>query len=290
MKDKLIVKTQTVVTDHKTALDYVRQGIDLYKGALFSSGFEFPGRHSRWDIGFLNPSLEFILRGDSFVIKSLTEKGSFLLRHLKAKLENHPHGTLCAKDGNSICFEITRTQDFFSEETRSRQPSVFTVLRSILEMFQLEDASNSYFGLFGAFGYDLIRQFEEIESRLPRTAEDKDLHLYLPLTVTVVDRMKEVGFEYNFEVSDKQGSTRDLSSDSKIYPLPAPAGDTSITCDHKPGEFAEKVRKVIKSTAAGDYFEVILSQSFSTRFDHKPSDFFARLSQVTPSPDMFIIN
>ena len=57
-----------------------------------------------------------------------------------------------------------------------------------------------------------------------------------------------------------------------------------------PVEFAKKVSKVIQGTERGDYFEVILSQSFSIPFSGKPRDLFEKISAINPSPYMFLIN
>jgi hypothetical protein len=48
----------------------------------------------------------------------------------------------------------------FAEEERSRQPSIFSVLRALVALFQHPD--EPYLGLYGAFGYDLA--FRSIRS------------------------------------------------------------------------------------------------------------------------------
>ena len=62
-----------------SALEPIYAGLNTAKGGLLSSGFDYPGRHSRWDIGFINPALEFIASGRSFSITALNEQGSLLL-------------------------------------------------------------------------------------------------------------------------------------------------------------------------------------------------------------------
>ena len=54
----------------------------------------------------------------------------------------------------------------FAEEERSRQPSVFSVLRAVSDLFSAPD--DRTLGLYGAFGYDLAFQFEAIRRRLER--------------------------------------------------------------------------------------------------------------------------
>ena len=54
----------------------------------------------------------------------------------------------------------------FAEEERSKQPSVFSVLRALIQEFGTE--KDNRLGLVGAFGYDLLFQFDPIELKLPR--------------------------------------------------------------------------------------------------------------------------
>ena len=39
-------------------LETVLEALNARRGALFASGYEYPGRYSRWDIGFVDPPLE----------------------------------------------------------------------------------------------------------------------------------------------------------------------------------------------------------------------------------------
>ncbi|MCB1512674.1 MAG: anthranilate synthase component I, partial [Hyphomicrobiaceae bacterium] len=72
--------------------------------------------------------------------------------------------------------------------------------------------------------------------------------------------------------------------------LAAAKGSSEIESDHQPGEFAAKVEEVIKGTERGDYFEVVLSQRFSTSFHGSPTSLFKRLAAINPSPYMFLLN
>jgi len=42
--------------------------LDTRRGVLFSSSFEFPGRYTRWDMGFVDPPLVFTARGRRFAV------------------------------------------------------------------------------------------------------------------------------------------------------------------------------------------------------------------------------
>jgi len=53
---------------------------------LFSSSFEFPGRYTRWDMGFVDPPLVFTARGRRFSIEALNERGRILFRPVAERL------------------------------------------------------------------------------------------------------------------------------------------------------------------------------------------------------------
>ena len=98
----------------------------------------------------------------------------------------------------------------FPEEERSKQPSAFSILRALIEEFRGEE--DSRLGLVGAFGYDLLFQFEPIEKKLPR-AGHKDLHLFLCDDIWFMDRKKEQVERYQYEFEREGASTRGLARD-----------------------------------------------------------------------------
>lgn len=283
------------VVDFDLALDPIFDNIDSHKGAIFSSGFDYPGRHSRWDIGFIDPALEFTAKGSEFCISALNEQGCALLETLEAPLKcvNQLDHLVVAAD--RIVGTISRPTEFFAEEDRSRQPSIFSVLRALQRHFAADAPSCKHFGFYGAFGYDLLFQFEDIQLRLNRDAKDKDCHLYLPLSLRIVDRKKERAVELCFDISTPKGPTSELDAAGTSNPVVIDQGHATgvhqqTTCDHAPGEFARKVAQVIDGTKRGDYFEVVLSQTFSTSFEEPPTALFKRLARINPSPYLFLIN
>ena len=73
------------------ALDQALGRIDGHRGAIFASGYEYPGRYSRWDIGFVDPPIELVARQRAFVLRALNGRGQLLLQIFRAGLEGHPH-------------------------------------------------------------------------------------------------------------------------------------------------------------------------------------------------------
>ena len=59
---------------------------------------------------------------------------------------------------------VAPATQWFPEELRSKQPSVFSVLRALIELFRAAD--DEHLGFYGAFGYELAFQFEPVKPRL----------------------------------------------------------------------------------------------------------------------------
>ncbi len=282
----VVVKAKELEADN--ALGGIIEKADTRKAGVFSSGFEYPGRHSRWDIAFVDPVVEFISKNKTFCLNALNQQGEGILKLLFPTLEKHEHIDKIEIKETSINGELKSPQGFFSEESRSRQASIFSIFRAINNVLGIKDFS--HFGFYGSFGYDLVHQFETLEIKLKREADQADCRLFLPLEILVIDRKLEEATQYNISLDTPLGNTDKLESGGKDYSLALGEGSDKIETDNKPGEFANKVKKVIEGTKKGDYFEVVLSQSFSTKFESKPSDLFNRLTEINPSPYMFLLN
>src|SRR3954470_11251064 len=94
--------------------------------------------------------------------------------------------------------------EIFSEEERSKQPSVFSILRELIHEFRNEQDSTLAF--VGAFGFDLLFQFDPIELKLPR-GHRKDLHLFLCDKMYLMDRKKETIERVDYEFSKGELTT-----------------------------------------------------------------------------------
>lgn len=272
----------------KTALNNVLGAIDNHRGAIFASGYDYPGRYSRWDVGFVNPPIEFVSYGRKFCLRALNERGRILLRIF------HPFliGSSCIID------EVTQTDDTlngqvapmsetFSEEERLRQPTIFSVLRMLVQA--LSSRKDTNLGFYGAFGYDLVFQVEPIALRHCRPENRPDLHLFLPDEMVVTDHRLEQSYLYHYDFEFKGYDTGGLFRSGEEVSFCSGASSQKI-CDHKNGEYEEKVRKIIKGSRTGDFFEVLLSQVFSSGYAGTPREIFERVRLINPSPYEFLIN
>ena len=260
--------------------------LDAHRGAIFASGYEYPGRYSRWDIGFADPPVEIVACGREFTLRALNERGQQIVQIFRLGLEKHQHLISLESDGNEVRGRIMPMPDYFPEEERSKQPTIFSVLRALVR--QMRSDRDEHMGLYGAMGYDLVFQFEPIELRHERY-ERPDLHLFLPDELIIVDHRKEQATICRYDFSCNGFSTVDLPRKGEELPFMR-GTPTPVESDHAAGEYADKVRQVIAGTERGDFFEVVPSQVFSAGFPGTPRDLFEAIRRVNPSPYEFLIN
>jgi anthranilate synthase len=269
--------------------DALARTLDRRRGVLLSSSFEFPGRYTRWDTGFADPPLALEARGRAFSIRGLNGRGEVLVKIVAERL--HGLDTIATLEARNACIDgiVREPTGRFAEEARSRQPSVFSILRAIAELFGA--AEDDHLGFYGAFGYDLVFQFEPMELSLPREADQRDLVLYLPDELLVVDHMRQVAkrcrYDFTAGTHSTKGVPREGTDDPYTTELTSKAPAQS---DHAPGEYAAMVERARKAFARGDLFEVVLGQLLSAPCRDQPSEIFERLKKANPAPYGALMN
>jgi anthranilate synthase len=273
--------------DAEQALAQLTRSLDQRRGLLLASSYEYPGRYQRHDYGFVDPPLSFEARGRTFQLIAHNARGELLLSACARAL------AACAELGELVCSvtrvsgEVPQATGAFSEEERTRTPCVFSALRALRALFASPE--DSRLGFYGAFGYDLIFQFEALALHKPRSAATRDLVLYLPDEILILDHARREARvqRYDFEVAGV--STQGLARQSAAAPYTA-AGDVAPCRDHEPGEFARAVSRARQAFACGDLFEVTPSQVFTQRCPALPSRVFQRLREQNPAPYGFLAN
>jgi anthranilate synthase len=189
-------------------------------------------------------------------------------------------------DGEHLQGKLKPLPPLFPEEERSKQPSVFSILRALIEEFR--NAKDSTLGLVGAFGYDLLFQFDPIELRLPRDGR-KDLHLFLCDDICFMDRKKEQIERVQYDFSSGDLTTEGIPREAaEISPTPH-VTPGEIVSDHTPEEYMANVEVVREGMRLGNYYEVVLRQTFSTPFSGSAADLFRRVQTASPSPYEFLL-
>lgn len=146
-------------------------------------------------------------------------------------------------------------------------------------------------GLYGAFGYDLTFQFEPITLTKGRPETQRDVVLYLPDHILVVDQDKRAAWRLHYDFSFGGQSTTGLPRTGQESPYkPMKEGQLKSDRDSPKGEYAKRVEQAKKEFKVGNLFEVVLSQTFFKECVLKPSEVFTRLRTTNPSPYGFLIN
>ena len=275
------------VTPYAGAIETYIDGLNSRRGAVFSSNYEYPGRYTRWDTAIIDPPVAISAIGRAMRIEALNSRGEAMLPAILRVVEKLDDVTIGENSARLIALQVAEPGRLFSEEERSRVPSVFTVLRAITALFKTDNDAN--LGLYGAFGYDLAFQFDPVELKLERTRAQRDLVLFLPDEILVVDHYTAQAWHDRYDYATAGVSTEGLPRDSESTPF-STADSIPPRGDHAPGEYAKLVEKAKQSFKRGDLFEVVPGQMFFERCETTPSEICRKLKSINPSPYSFFIN
>jgi anthranilate synthase len=273
---------------HRTrAIEELIDRLDRQRGVLLSSNYDYPGRYTRWDLGFSNAPVLLYSRGRTLTVRALNARGNILLPIVRKAAESSSAVAKSVDEAEGFRLELVPSGGRVPEEQRSKQPSVFSVLRSIIEVFRSPD--DIHLGLYGAFGYDLAFQFEPIELKRERSPRQRDMVLYLPDELVVVDHRKERAMRYSYDFDIGGTSTRGLPRDGAEVAY-TPAASVTAGSDHEPSEYAANVEEARAAFKRGDLFECVLSQTFRAPCQSAPSTIFRRLRERNPAPYALFLN
>lgn len=276
-------------------LDHLVDGLDKNKGLYMASDTDYPGRYSRWDIGFDRPPLEILGHTDKTVFRALNARGARILDLLQSFFErlSDPAFTTARNDRTEITCTILKTDKIFSEEERSRQPSPLSPLR----LFMREaETSDNFGGFYGAFAYDLLFCFNPIPLKHTRDENHVLFHLYLPDRIYLLDRRKETLIRRTFDFADAGKDTTDLPHDNDppkakaaADAVPPPPKQPEIGSNMTDEAYADMVSRAKEHIRKGDVFEVVLSRIFDAPCTEKPSTLFRNIRKINPSPYEFLM-
>ncbi len=285
-------------------LDEITRQVQFRPGGVLSSGMEYPGRYSRWHLAYIDPPIDIVARGRTVTARALNDRGLVLLPVIAAALARVGDASVpdVSRGDRDTRVTVADTAEVFTEEERSKRPTVFSALREIIAAFRPApdsdpgDGPDTHLGLYGAFGYDLAFQFEPVRQRLPRDGSVRDLVLHLPDQIWVVDRKRETATRFSYDFQTPAGSTDGLSrpggrgvpagGSTPEEPVPALIGRPA---DPVPGTYAKVVGQAREKFARGDLFEVVPSQTFYAACP-APAVFFERLRRRNPAPYEFFLN
>jgi len=163
--------------------------------------------------------------------------------------------------------------------------------------------------LVGFFAYETIGLVEERVPRAPGAGlELPDMIFVRPTTILVFDRLADELFliapiwpdagapidrvidaaqdrldSIAARLASQSAQTQRATTDAEPDAIVRNAATT-------PERFAEMVRTAKDYIAAGDIFQVVLSQRFSTPFDLPPFDLYRALRRINPSPFLYFLD
>ena len=244
--------TRTATPFDPGELGRVAAIVDERRGGVMSSGMEYPGRYSRWHMAYADPCLEITAAGRRITAQALNDRGRVLLPVIHAAM---------ARVGDAVgsgTVLVPEPDRDYTEEERSRRPTVFSALREIAAAF---GSGDPHLGLYGAFGYDLAFQFEPVRLRRERPAGQRDLVLHLPDEIWVLDRKREeaVRYAYEFEVNGQSTAglerltarTGPQDEPRPVRPkdLPPPPGAGALCAGRRGGAGAVRLRRPVRGGA-----------------------------------------
>jgi anthranilate synthase component 1 len=162
-------------------------------------------------------------------------------------------------------------------------------------------------GIFGYLGYDMVRLMEELSAANPDPIGLPDAVLVRPTIVIVFDAVKDT-ITVVTPVRPEKGltaksalarATERLSGvvDALEQPLdhsapPRDSGSLTVlpTSNTTPAEYERMVRIAKEYIAAGDIFQVVLSQRFEAPFELPPFSLYRALRRVNPSPYLYFLD
>ncbi len=165
--------------------------------------------------------------------------------------------------------------------------------------------------LFGTWGYELIRWIEPtVPVHPPGEGDPPDGCWMLADNLLVFDQVKRqitaIAYADLTEGADpgtawERASARIAALEARMH-APLPAGVTPLdwhdeptsdlrTCSNRSrDDFEAAVRQGREAIAAGDVFQLVLSQRLEARIERDPFDLYRSLRMVNPSPYMAFFN
>jgi anthranilate synthase len=269
----------------KGAMNELAAQLDAQLGGLFECSYAQATRYKERSVGFSSPVMRLVGRQDSSSLELLKSSGAalfaFLCDHVVTVLG--PKYDARMTPGALTVYPPTNHERLKREEDRSRVPSTLDLLRVIGDAFAAGDDDS--LGLYGAFAYDAVLQFEPSLTRsLSRPLKHRDFVLYLPdrLLISYPGLDATVATTYSFTPPAGSGTV----CQSSIFP--AEEGVRISASDEKSVPLRPSFHTGVKAAQAafsrGDLFEVVLSQVYERTFDGKASTAYAQLSSSNVAP------
>jgi anthranilate synthase component 1 len=161
-------------------------------------------------------------------------------------------------------------------------------------------------GVFGYLGYDMVRQMEELGPTNPDPLGFPDAVLIRPTAIVVFDAVKdEITIVSPVRPLKGQSATQaharaidrltaivdalDTPLDKSAEPIEVDL-DVPVVSNTPRERYLDMVRRAKDYIAAGDIFQVVLSQRFEAPFTLPPFALYRALRRTNPSPFLYFLD
>src|SRR5580692_9069428 len=103
---------------YRRGLKHLLRDLDRRRGVYFSSGYEYPGRYSRWDFGSICPPFEIVSYDRRVEFRALNERGRRIVEILHPVLTEHPHWESFEASNGAMEGRLKPLPALFPEEER----------------------------------------------------------------------------------------------------------------------------------------------------------------------------
>src|SRR4051794_27628169 len=194
---------------------------------------------------------------------------------------------------------------------RKREPRHGDVLRLLAELMAehkpvrgISELPPFTGGAVGFVAYDFVRRLERIPNTAKNDLHTPDLCLMFFDRVLAFDHVKQqIQLIASADIRDPkkakselQRAERDIASIERKLGGAVPSGHarrssakTKVEAVTSKQDFLKSVRRAKEYIAAGDVFQVVLSQRWDLQIKSEPFDVYRALRRVNPSPYMFYL-
>ena len=260
-------------------------------GVLYES-IDISPVYGRYSLAAVDAPLIVEGKDDTFTIRTLNPWGKAMLDRIE------PQDLSCSRDlrrtSNALSGSVPCERRPVAEDERLQLNNISQVIRQLLHAFRCEDR---FLGLYGAFAYDFVRLFEPLPGT-PPAIPTQDFRLFFPDILLSYDHMRERAFLYLYDFGDADRPAQDviherladIETELPDARLPRVRVPHKLQSDTGKEAFMAAEEDAREQMRLGEFFEVVLSHSFTGTYYHHPLDLYERFREINPSPYQFYVN
>ncbi len=159
--------------------------------------------------------------------------------------------------------------------------------------------------LVGYFGYETVGLVEKLPRPAPNPIDLPDMLFVRPTVILIFDRLADALYlvapvwKGSFTDADRaiadaleriDATAARLAAPLPELPAPAEVADIAVAPVLEPGRYAQMVDHAKDYIVAGDIFQVVLAQRFTSPFTLPPIALYRALRRINPSPFLYYLD